>query len=72
MGRPAQKIRNEELWERGGAGTSGQADPAEEVGLDWTHPQEASIQQPHAKPPDMEPAGEKEERPASQQLEAGH
>nr|KAG5705730.1 hypothetical protein BaRGS_027389 [Batillaria attramentaria] len=43
-----------------GAGTSGQADLAEEVGL---HPA------PHAG--DMEPAGEKEERPASQQLEAG-
>nr|KAG5687018.1 hypothetical protein BaRGS_016488 [Batillaria attramentaria] len=66
-----EKIRNEELWERAGAGTSGQADPAEEVGLDWTHPQEASIQH-HTPSPDMEPAGEKEERPASQQLEAGH
>nr|KAG5688407.1 hypothetical protein BaRGS_026675 [Batillaria attramentaria] len=45
--------------------------PLQEVGLDWTHPQEASIQ--HYTPsPDMEPAGEKEERPASQQLEAGH
>nr|KAG5705871.1 hypothetical protein BaRGS_030761 [Batillaria attramentaria] len=54
-----------------GAGTSGQADPAEEVGLDWTHPQEASIQH-HTPSPDMEHAGEKEERPASQQLEAGH
>nr|KAG5686550.1 hypothetical protein BaRGS_035221 [Batillaria attramentaria] len=49
--------------------TSGQADPAEEVGLDWTHPQEASIQH-HTPSPDMEPAGEKEERPASQQLES--
>nr|KAG5694560.1 hypothetical protein BaRGS_032505 [Batillaria attramentaria] len=45
--------------------------PAGEVGLDWTHPQEASIQH-HTPSPDMEPAGEKEERPASQQLEAGH
>nr|KAG5710829.1 hypothetical protein BaRGS_026980 [Batillaria attramentaria] len=45
--------------------------PAEEVGLDWTHPQEASIQH-HTPSPDMKPAGEKEERPASQQLEAGH
>nr|KAG5698972.1 hypothetical protein BaRGS_033485 [Batillaria attramentaria] len=66
-----EKIRNEELWEASGAGTSGQADPAEEVGLDWTHPQEASIQH-HTSSPDMEPTGEKEERPASQQLEAGH
>nr|KAG5710764.1 hypothetical protein BaRGS_035166 [Batillaria attramentaria] len=32
---------------------------------------EASIQH-HTPSPDMEPAGEKEERPASQQLEAGH
>nr|KAG5703355.1 hypothetical protein BaRGS_023402 [Batillaria attramentaria] len=59
-----EKIRNEELWERAGQGTSGQADPAEEVGLDWTHPQEASIQH-HTRSPDMEPAGEKEERPAA-------
>nr|KAG5709158.1 hypothetical protein BaRGS_028614 [Batillaria attramentaria] len=66
-----EKIRNEELWDASGAGTSGQADPAVEVGLDWTHPQEASIQH-HTPSPDMEPAGEKEERPASQQLEAGH
>nr|KAG5686925.1 hypothetical protein BaRGS_020734 [Batillaria attramentaria] len=65
-----EKIRNEELW-ASRAGTSGQADPAEEVGLDWTHPQEASIQH-HTPSPDMEPTGEKEERPASQQLEAGH
>nr|KAG5708629.1 hypothetical protein BaRGS_034846 [Batillaria attramentaria] len=66
-----EKIRNEELWEQSRAGTSDQADPAEEVGLDWTHPQEASIQH-HTPSPDMEPTGEKEERPASQQLEAGH
>nr|KAG5698015.1 hypothetical protein BaRGS_005833 [Batillaria attramentaria] len=42
--------------------------PAEEVGLDWTHPQEASIQH-HTSSPDMEPSGEKEDRPASQQLD---
>ena len=54
-----------------GTGTSGQADTAEEVGLNRTHPQEASIQ--HRTPsPDLEPAGEEEERPASQQLEARH
>nr|KAG5696760.1 hypothetical protein BaRGS_013569 [Batillaria attramentaria] len=57
-----EKIRNEELWERAGQETSGQADPAEEVGPDWTL-QEASIQY-HTPSPDMEPAGEKEERPA--------
>ena len=54
-----------------GTGTSGQADTAEEVGLDRTHPQEASIQH-HTPSPDLEPAGEEEERPASQQLEARH
>ena len=47
------------------------ADFAEEVGLDWTHPKEAS-DQPYTPSPDLEPAGEKEERPASQQLEARH
>ena len=52
-------------------GTSGQADAAEEVGLDRTHPQEASIQH-HTPSPDLEPAGEEEERPASLQLEARH
>ena len=41
------------------------------VGLDQTHPQEASIQH-HTPSPDLEPAGEEEERPASQQLEARH
>ena len=44
-------------------------DTAEEVGLDRTHPQEASIQH-HT--PDLEPAGEEDERPASEQLEARH
>ena len=45
-----------------GTGTSGQADAAEEVELDRTHPQEASIQ--HNTPsPDLEPAGEEKERP---------
>ena len=54
-----------------GTRTGGQTDTADEVGLDWTHPQEASIQ--HYTPnPDLEPAGEDEERPASQQLEARH
>ena len=66
-----EKVRNEELWERARQETSGQADTAEEVGLDRTHPQEASIQH-HTPNPDLEPAGEEEERPASQQLEARH
>ena len=48
-----------------GTGTSGQADTAEEVGLDRTHPQEASIRH-HTSSPDLEPTGEEEERPASQ------
>ena len=51
--------------------SKGQADSAKEVGLDRIHPQEASIQ--HYTPsPDLEPAGEEEERLASQQLEARH
>ena len=54
-----------------GTGTSGQADTAEDVGLDRTHPQEASIQ--HYMPsPDLKPAGQEKERPASQHLEARH
>ena len=51
-----------------GPGLSGQADIAEEVGLDWTHPKEARDQH-HTPSPNLEPTGEKEERPASQQLE---
>ena len=66
-----EKIRNEDLWERAGTGTSDQADTAEEVGLDRTHPQEASILH-HTPSSDLEFAGEEEERPASQQLEARH
>ena len=49
----------------------GQEDTAEEVGLDRTQSQEASIQH-HTPSPDLEPAREEEERPASQQLEARH
>ena len=54
-----------------GTGTSGQADTVEEVGLDRTYPEEASIQH-HTPSPDLKPAGEEEERLASQQLEARH
>ena len=54
-----------------GTGTSGQADTVEEVGLDRTHPQEASVQH-HTPSPDLEPAWEEKERSASQQLEARH
>ena len=52
-------------------GTSGQADTAEEVGLDRTYPLEASTQH-HTPSLDLEHAGEEEERLASQQLEAKH
>lgn len=54
-----------------GTRTSGQANSEEEVGLDWTHPPEAGNQH-HTPSPILEPAGEEEERPASQQLEARH
>ena len=52
-------------------GASGTGTSAKEVGLDRTHPQEASIQH-HTPSPDLEPAREEKERPASQQLEARH
>ena len=54
-----------------GARTSGQANSEEEVRLNWTHPPEAGIQY-HTPSPNLEPAGEEKERPASQQLEARH
>ena len=66
------KIQWQEIWNEDRSvgvnrtGTSGQADTAEEVGLDRTHPQEASIQH-HTPSPGLEPAGEE-----SQQLEARH
>nr|KAG5704036.1 hypothetical protein BaRGS_032125 [Batillaria attramentaria] len=56
--------RDRNHWPSRSCGGSG-------AGLDTPHPQEASIQH-HTPSPDMEPAGEKEERPASQQLEDGH
>ena len=68
------KAREDPKWRSVGVsrtGTSGQADAAEEVGLEWTHPQEASIQH-HMPSPDLEPTGEEEERPALQQLETRH
>ena len=66
-----EKIPNEDLWEGAGQEQVAKQNIAEEVGLDRTHPQEASIQH-HTSSPDLEPAGEAEERPASQQLEARH
>ena len=54
-----------------GAGTSGQADTAEEVGLDRTHPPEDIIQH-HTPNLDLETAWKEKERSASQQLEARH
>nr|KAG5702820.1 hypothetical protein BaRGS_001902 [Batillaria attramentaria] len=66
-----EKIRNEELWERAGQEPVAKQILRRKWGWIGTHPQEASIQH-HTPSPDMEPTGEKEERPASQQLEAGH
>ena len=54
-----------------GAGTSGQADSVKEVDLDLAHLQETGIQH-HTPGPDLEPAGQEEERLASQQLETRH
>ena len=56
---------------KSGTGSSGQADSAEEVELDWTHPWEAIFKH-HMPDPDLEPTGKGEERPASQLLEARH
>ena len=55
-----EMIPNEELWEQ-----AGQEPVEEEVGLDQTHPQEASIQH-HTPSSDLELTGREEERPASQ------
>ena len=66
-----EQIRNEDLWERAGQEPVAKQILRREVGLDRTHPQEANIQH-HTPSPDLEPAGEEEERPASQQLEARH
>nr|KAG5692995.1 hypothetical protein BaRGS_011631 [Batillaria attramentaria] len=66
-----EKIRNEELWER-----AGQEPVAKQILLrkwGWighTLRKQASSTTRQALM--MEPAGEKEERPASQQLEAGY
>ena len=67
---PEKVIKRGPLGESG-AGAGGQADTAEKVGLDWTYPQEASTQH-HTPSPNVEPTGKKEERQASQQLEARH
>ena len=69
-----QLARDDPKWRAVGAsgtGTSSKTNSEEEVGLDRTHPQEASIQH-HTPSSDLEPAGKEEERPASQQLEARH
>lgn len=52
-------------------GTSGQQGSADELGLNWTHPQEASVRH-HTPSPELEPTEEEEERPALQQLEVRH
>ena len=54
-----------------GTATSSKTNSEEKVGLDLTHPQEASIQH-HTPSSDLEAAGKEEERPASQQLGARH
>ena len=46
---------------KGGPSSIGMADFAEDAGLDWTHPREAS-QQHHTPGTDLKPAGEEEER----------
>nr|KAG5699383.1 hypothetical protein BaRGS_008291 [Batillaria attramentaria] len=65
-----EKIRNEELWERAGQEPVAKQIRAEEVGLDWTTPQEASIQH-HTPSPDMESAGGKGREAASQPAGGG-
>nr|KAG5707197.1 hypothetical protein BaRGS_017881 [Batillaria attramentaria] len=67
-----EKIRNEELWQR-----AGQEPVAEQIlrrkwGWIGHTLRKSALIQHHMPSPDMEPAGGKEERPASQQLEAGH
>ena len=61
-------IPNEDLWEQ-----AGQEPVAKQIlkkKWGWIgHPPEAGIQH-HTPNPNLEPAGEEEERPASQQLEA--
>ena len=64
-----EKIRNEDMWERAGQESVAKQIPRRK--WDRTHPQEASVQY-HTPSPDLEPAGEEEERPVSQQLEARH
>ena len=65
--------RDDPKWRAVGAsgtGTSNKTNPEEEVGLDWIHPQEASIQH-HIPSSDLEPPVKEEERPALQQLDQG-
>nr|KAG5701256.1 hypothetical protein BaRGS_020618 [Batillaria attramentaria] len=66
-----EKIRNEELWERAGQEPAAKQILWRKWGWIGHTLKKASIQH-HTPSPDMEPTGEKEERPASQQLEAGH
>ena len=66
-----EKTRNEDLWERAGQEPVAKQILQRKWGWIASHPQEASIQH-HTPSPDLEPAREEEERPASQQLEARH
>ena len=59
-------ISNEDLWEQ--AGQESVAKQTRKKKLGWIghmHPPEAGIQH-HTSSPNLEPAGEEEERPASQ------
>ena len=65
-----EKIRNEDLWEIAGQEPVAKQIPRRKWG--WIgHTLSASIQH-HTPSPDLEPAGEEEDRPALQQLEARH
>ena len=52
-----------------GPGSSGPTDSEAQMGLDWTHLEETSIQH-HPTGADLEPTGTEEERPTKKQLEA--
>ena len=57
--------------EKSGTRASRQTDPEAELGLDWSLTRKTTLQH-HTTGIDMEPAGEKEERPAQKQLEERH
>nr|KAG5687744.1 hypothetical protein BaRGS_028406 [Batillaria attramentaria] len=67
-----EKIRNEELWERAGQEPAAKQILRRKWGWIGHTLRKPGTLQHHTPSPDMEPTGEKEERPASRQLEAGH